>query len=37
MEKGWLESPFMPHAETISVMEQMDSLRALWGVKYPMD
>ncbi len=37
MEKGWLESPFMPHAETISVMEQMDSLRAEWGVKFPMD
>ena len=37
MEKGWLESPYMPHAETVSVMEQMDALRAKWGVKYPMD
>ncbi|MBR6212637.1 MAG: Gfo/Idh/MocA family oxidoreductase [Bacteroidales bacterium] len=37
MEKGWLESPFMPHAETVSVMEQMDSLRAQWGVRFPMD
>ena len=37
LEKGLLESPYMPHAETISVMEQMDSLRAEWGMKYPMD
>ena len=37
LEKGWLESPYMPHAETLSVMEQMDALRAEWGVKYPMD
>ena len=37
MENGWLESPYMPHEETISVMEQMDSLRARWGVRYPMD
>ena len=37
LEKGWLESPYMPHAETVSIMEQMDSLRALWGVKFPMD
>ena len=37
MEKGLLESPYMPHAETLSVMEQMDSLRSRWGVRYPMD
>jgi len=37
IEEGLLESPMMPHAETISVMEQMDSLRKEWGVKYPMD
>ncbi|MDO4497304.1 MAG: Gfo/Idh/MocA family oxidoreductase, partial [Bacteroidales bacterium] len=37
IEAGLLESPFMPHAETIDVMRQMDELRKEWGVKYPMD
>ena len=37
IESGLLESPMMPHAETISVMQQMDSLRKEWGVIYPMD
>ncbi|MCQ2960482.1 MAG: Gfo/Idh/MocA family oxidoreductase [Bacteroidales bacterium] len=37
IESGLLESPMMPHAETISVMQQMDALRKEWGVKYPMD
>lgn len=37
IEAGLLESPMMPHAETISVMQQMDDLRKEWGVKYPMD
>ena len=37
LEKGLLESPYMPHAETIAIMEQMDALRMGWGVKYPMD
>ncbi|MCQ2134345.1 MAG: Gfo/Idh/MocA family oxidoreductase [Bacteroidales bacterium] len=37
LENGLLESPMMPHAETISIMEEMDALRAEWGVKYPMD
>ncbi|MCQ2257798.1 MAG: Gfo/Idh/MocA family oxidoreductase [Bacteroidaceae bacterium] len=37
LEEGLLESPMMPHAETISIMEQMDSLREEWGVHYPMD
>ncbi len=37
IEAGLLESPMMPHAETISIMEQMDALRKEWGVKYPMD
>jgi predicted dehydrogenase len=37
LEKGLLESPYMPHAETIAIMEEMDALRAEWGVKYPMD
>lgn len=37
LEEGLLESPMMPHAETLSIMEQMDALRKEWGVKYPMD
>lgn len=37
IESGLLESPMMPHAETLSIMQQMDALRQEWGVKYPMD
>lgn len=37
IEQGLLESPMMPHEETIAIMQQMDDLRAEWGVKYPMD
>lgn len=37
LEAGFLESPMMPHKETLSIMQQMDSLRKEWGVEYPMD
>lgn len=37
IEAGLLESPMMPHAETLSIMRQMDSLRKEWVVVYPMD
>lgn len=37
IEQGLLESPMMPHAETLAIMKQMDELRQEWGVKYPMD
>ena len=37
IEAGLLESPMMPHKETLAVMRQMDALRKEWGVKYPMD
>ena len=37
LDAGLLESPLMPHNETLSIMEQMDSLRKEWGVRYPMD
>lgn len=37
IEQGLLESPMMPHAETLSIMQQMDALREEWGVHYPMD
>lgn len=37
IEEGLIESPMMPHDETISIMKQMDQLRKEWGVVYPMD
>ena len=37
LKNGWLESPFMPHAETLRIMRLMDSLRKEWGVRYPSD
>lgn len=37
LEQGLIESPMMPHEETISIMRQMDNLRSEWGVHYPMD
>lgn len=37
MDQGLLESPYMPHEETLSIMKQMDALRKEWGVVYPMD
>lgn len=37
IEEDLVESPMMPHDETISIMKQMDQLRKEWGVVYPMD
>lgn len=37
IEKGWIECPDMPHAETIRIMEWMDELRAQWQMRYPFD
>ncbi len=37
IEAGLKESPLMPHTETISIMQQMDTMRSEWGVHYPMD
>ena len=37
IEAGLLESPMMPHEETLSIMKQMDALRKEWGVVFPMD
>lgn len=34
---GRLEPEEMPHAETIAIMQQMDALRAQWGMKYPFE
>lgn len=36
IEKGELECPEMPHAETIRVMEIMDGIRASWGYEIPL-
>jgi predicted dehydrogenase len=35
LQEGRLECEEMPHAETIRVMQLMDSLRKEWGVIYP--
>lgn len=35
LEEGWLESPYMPHSESLRIMQQMDALRFAWGVKFP--
>lgn len=35
--EGHLEPREMPHAETLYIMQLMDSLRQKWGVHYPMD
>jgi predicted dehydrogenase len=37
IREGLQESPILPLSETIAIMETMDSLRALWGVRYPME
>ncbi len=37
LREGLLESPVMPLDETLSIMETMDTLRAQWGVRYPME
>ncbi len=37
IKRGELECPEMPHSQTIKVMELMDSIRADWGMKFPME
>lgn len=37
IRNGWIESPYMPHEETLEIMKIMDRLRKDWGVVYPMD
>lgn len=36
MKQGLLESPYMPHRETLRIMRIMDELRREWGVTFPM-
>ena len=35
--EGKLECEEMPHSETIQLMEQMDTLRGQWGIRYPFE
>lgn len=35
LRAGKIESERCPHAETLAIMRQMDSMRAAWGLKYP--
>ncbi len=37
IDKGLIESPYMPHKETLRLMRMMDALRQEWGVVYPSD
>lgn len=37
IEAGQIESPYIPHAETLRIMRQMDGLRRAWGVHFPWD
>jgi len=37
LREGLKESPILPLDETISIVDTMDQLRALWGVRYPME
>lgn len=37
VQAGRLESPILPLAETRSIMQMMDTIRAQWGLVYPME
>ena len=37
LAEGKLECEEMPHSETIQLMEQMDTLRRQWGIRYPFE
>ena len=37
MHKGKHESEVMPLEESIAIMETMDTIRARWGLRYPME
>jgi len=34
---GKTESDLMPLNETLAIMKTLDTLRGLWGLKYPME
>ena len=37
IESGKTECEDMPHAETLTIMKQLDALRKEWGIKYPFE
>jgi len=37
LRSSQLESPLMPLDESLSIMSTLDTLRAQWGLKYPME
>lgn len=37
IRQGLMESPRMPHKDSLAVMDTMDALRAQWGLRYPME
>lgn len=37
LQAGALETPDMPHEETLRIMQILDELRSEWGVQFPMD
>ena len=37
LRAGKTESSLLPLSETLTVMQTMDTLRAQWGLKYPME
>ena len=37
LRNGQLESPLLPLDETLAIMRTLDTLRAQWGLKYPME
>lgn len=37
LKAGKLESDVMPLDETLALMETMDQIRAMWGMRYPME
>ncbi|NKB68960.1 MAG: gfo/Idh/MocA family oxidoreductase [Candidatus Latescibacteria bacterium] len=37
LAQGELESPLMPLDESLEIMKILDTLRAQWGLKYPME
>ncbi|MFR1528230.1 MAG: gfo/Idh/MocA family oxidoreductase, partial [Anaerotignum sp.] len=37
IREGEIECEQMPHSEILRMMEQMDSLREAWGIRYPFE
>lgn len=35
--EGRIETPYMPHSESLRIMRIMDGLRRQWGVTFPND